>query len=123
MAIHHHDSADLEGAILFDFQAEGLDVHGPITTRIQDIVDVEGIDIAPPRAILYLNRQSQHHCPMDYLFDSHNTQNGSGESSISKSKLLASIFTAGLFFCNIDRLALCSTRFNIGLDFLSGKIS
>ena len=103
VTIHHHDSADFESAIFLHFQAEGLDVHGPITTRIQDIIDVEGIYIAPPRAILYLNRQSQHHCPMDYLFDSHNTQNGSGESSISKSKLLASIFTDGLLFCNSDR--------------------
>lgn len=72
MTIHHHDSADFESAVFLHFQAEGLDVHGPITTRIQDIVDVEGIDIAPPRAILYLNRQSQHHSPMYHFLDSHN---------------------------------------------------
>ena len=72
MAIHHHDPADLEGAILLYFQAEGFDIHSSITTRIHDIVDVEGIDIAPPCAILYLYRHPQHYCPMDHLFDSHN---------------------------------------------------
>lgn len=72
MTIHHHDSAYLEGAILLNFQAEGFDIHGPITTRISYIVDVEGKDIDPPRAILYLYRQPQHYCPMDHLFDSHN---------------------------------------------------
>lgn len=72
MTIHHHNPTDFESTVFFDFQAEGFDVHGPITTRINDIVDMEGIDIAPPRAILYLNRQSQHHSPMYHFLDSHN---------------------------------------------------
>ena len=71
MAVHFHDSADLEGSLLFYVLTKGFDIATIHIGRIPDIGNAATEHATTPCTVLYLYRLLHHHSPVNNLLDSH----------------------------------------------------